>query len=152
MKRSRKDIFESQEESRAIVHLCNDVGLWYDRGFTRDLTNAYGDDARGTFRKLKTHSGSTCLPLGMVQTVHVDDKTCIVNVVAARGVSMFNGVSPMQYDAFERAMRQVVSSHSHVHISYRICDNIKGAEWKRIEALLHAVATHSECCSVTLFD
>ncbi len=151
MNRSREDIFASQEESRAIVHLCNDVGLWYDRGFTRELTNAYGHDARNSFRKLKTHNFRRCLPLGMVHTVHVDDATCIVNVVAARGVSMFNGVSPMQYDAFERGMKQVISSHSSVHISSRMCDNIKGAEWKRVEVLLDALATDSEC-SVTLFD
>lgn len=150
--RSTEPIFGPQTVPRTIVYFANDLGLWNDRGFSRELERVYGDAPRRAYRSFYMRNYATCASLGSASVAAIDDATSIAFVIAARGVCVFQGCSPIRYDALERGLIALMRDHKVLHISAKTVDDIRGAEWTLIEEALARALSHYADCVVTLYD
>ena len=122
-----------------IAHVCNDIGGW-GAGFVLALSKRWKEPEvqyRQWFRD--GMAGSIPFALGEVQFVRVNETTTVANMIAQHGIRRGANLSPIRYEAIDKALAQVgeeaLRTSASVHMP-RIGCGLAGGSWDRIEPLI----------------
>ena len=122
-----------------IAHICNDNGSW-EGGFMQALS-VRTSEPEAAFQEWASTGVWEDEPfgLGAIQTVRVNAKLHVVNMVAQHGVRSQKGVPPVRYGAletcFHKLLRVALQAGSSIHMP-RIGDDLATADWNRVEQLI----------------
>ena len=92
--------------------------------------------------------------LGNIQTVSVEPKIVVVNMIGQHGVGFSNGVAPIRYDAIEKCLEKVILLATKYNASIhapKFGAGLAGGDWNKIENILKAKLENTEI-EVTIYD
>jgi len=118
---------------KAIVHVCNNVGLW-GRGFVVAVSKRWSEP-EAAYRDwyISGHAN-----LGNIQPVTVGDQLWVINMVAQHGVGRQNG-PPIRYYELKECLKQVTRfakrTGASVHLP-RIGCGLAGGRWEIVEQII----------------
>ena len=123
------------EGNKIIAHICNDLGYW-GAGFVLALSERWKEPEK-QYRKWFREKG--LLPLGEVQFVKAEEKLWIANLVAQHDILPHNNISPIRYEALQKALKKVAvfaqEKKASVHMP-KIGFGLAGGDWKKIEGII----------------
>jgi len=137
---------------RLIVHICNDAGM-FGAGFSGALQKRWQkvhDEYKRWYR------GQRNFKLGMIQTIHVQSDTAVINMLAQKGVKKASSKKDIvDYDALEQCLSKVITIakefDSSVHMP-RIGMGFAGAKkWSKIEDIIKKTLIENNI-NVTVYD
>ncbi len=92
--------------------------------------------------------------LGNIQTVSVEPKIAVVNMIGQHGVGFSDGVAPIRYDAIEACLKKVkklaVTYSASIHAP-KFGAGLAGGDWDIIENILKTKLENTEI-EVTIYD
>jgi O-acetyl-ADP-ribose deacetylase (regulator of RNase III) len=92
--------------------------------------------------------------LGNIQTVSVEPKIVVVNMIGQHGVGFSGGVAPIRYDAIEECLKKVkkmaVTYSASIHAP-KFGAGLAGGDWDEIENILKA-KLEDTTIEVTIYD
>jgi hypothetical protein len=142
--------------TRYIIHCCNDIGAW-GSGFVLSLSKRWKEPEakyREWYAKGVTDGGEP-FQLGEIQFVPVagnnSGEIVVVNMICQHGIKSKSNISPIRYDAVEKALGQLRHTiqtlnwfdPSSVHAP-RFGAGRAGGDWCHIQALIEKeLVSHS---------
>jgi len=141
----------SQEGSKIIVHICNDVGGW-GKGFVMAISNKWKEPEQ---KYREWYKSKENFSLGQVQFVKVSHDTWIANIIGQSGIKKDKeGNPPIRYEAvasgLEKVGRFAKENRASVHMP-RIGCGLAGGTWDKIEPLIKSNLLDNEI-EVTVYD
>ncbi len=120
-----------------IAHCCNNLGVW-GAGFVLAISKRWPDPER-EYRAWAKQFAGAYMPLGAVQLVAVAEQITVANIIGQHGVSAWNGVPPIRYEAlacgFERVATAALRAGASVHMPRLGC-GLAGGQWDKVEPLI----------------
>jgi len=92
--------------------------------------------------------------LGNIQTVSVEPKIVVVNMIGQHGVGFSDGVAPIRYDAIEECLEKVIELANKYNASIhapRFGAGLAGGDWNIIENILKTKLENT-AIEVTIYD
>lgn len=119
-----------------IVHVCNDLGGW-GKGFVLAITNNLGKNPEVSYRLW--HRSGEDFRLGKIQTVIVNEKLHVVNMIAQSGYMSSENPHPLNLKALRICLKQMYDiaecTGVTVHMP-RIGCGLAGGTWEEIEPII----------------
>lgn len=120
---------------RVVPHICNDVGGW-GAGFVVALSRRWKEPEQA-YRRLIGRPG---LYLGAVQTVEVEPKLWVANMVAQHGIGRRpDGSPPIRYGALRNCLAKVAlfaQQHNASIHAPKFGAGLAGGDWDIIEQII----------------
>jgi len=148
--------------AKLIAHVCNDLGAW-GRGVVTALSRRW-PEPEVAYRAW--HRSGDGFALGAVQTVQVEDKVWVCNMIGQHGIRTPQGLrtatgvhrgdhsAPIRYTALEQCLHalaeEAITLQASVHLP-RIGAGLAGGSWERIEPLI-IEAVVDRGVAVTVYD
>lgn len=122
-----------------ILHIVNDVGRW-GSGFVLAISKKYIKPGAAYRKWYANHrKNRSLLPLGIIQSVPVEDDITIINMVAQHDIKPIDNQPPIRYKALEDCLNSAyslaVKENRTVHMP-RIGAVRSGGDWATIEQII----------------
>lgn len=145
-----------EQNSRIIVHICNDVGAW-GKGFVLAIEKEY-PIAKTYYKQWynnhfnKVNSSATPFKLGEVQIIPVESKPdgtiYVANMIAQHNIYSKKGVPPIRYKALKKCLKKVkdfanvtIEQPTTIHMPKIGCGLAKG-DWNIIGNIIKTTFTN----------
>jgi len=129
------------EGHKIITHCCNDIGAW-GKGFVLALSKRWNFPERAYKEWYRTGFWfGIRFELGQLQTVDVKPDITVANFIGQHGLSRWDGIPPIRYEAFQHAFvrLQMTYDGEQEKVSFhmpRIGCGLAGGKWEKVEKII----------------
>lgn len=129
---------------KLLLHICNDTGARWGKGFVKSLAQAYPEAHSRYTEWTRGQTNDPPYKLGNIQIVQVRKKLAVVNMVAQHGLYPSQGRPPIRYNALAKCLAKVREHvdrqpfgerETTIHMP-RIGCGLAGGTWEKVSELL----------------
>lgn len=121
-------------DNRIIIHICNDIGKW-GKGFVLAISKKW----KLPEKEYRKWSNDKSFRLGNIQTIQVDPKIWVINMIAQHDIKIINNIKPIRYEAvrecFKKVTLEVEKYHASIHMPKIGC-GLAGGKWEIVEQII----------------
>lgn len=131
------------DDDKILIHCCNDIGKM-GSGVALAIANKW---PLVKTKYIQWFNSSDDFALGSVQIVKVDSNIYVGNMIAQKGIKIYNNKVPIRYDAMSKCLERISTvakkNNLSVHLPYRMGSDRAGGDWNKIESLIEKQLTNN---------